>query len=101
MKNLKHHIAMFYVALILLFKVGGLHALTHYHADDTDVQHCEVCHITTAVNFIPLLDVEIAVLSQPEYFFLEQKVTNNASNIVYSNGDLSSYFCTRPPPQDV
>lgn len=89
---------MFYIALILLFKVVGLHALSH-HADDTDVQHCEVCHITTAVSFIPLLETETPVLPKTEYYFLAQKINASTSLVVFNNQHLSSYLFTRPPPQ--
>lgn len=98
MKNVKQHIAIFYVALILLFKVVGLHALTH-HTDDTDGQHCEVCHITTAVGFIPLLETETPVLKQTDYYFSEQKFNNRTTYVVFNNRHLSSYLFTRPPPQ--
>ena len=98
MKNTKHFIALFYVTLFFLFKVAGLHALTH-HADDTGVEHCEVCDITTTVNFIPLLETESPVLPKPEYYFSEPKFTNIAPFVVFNNRFLSNYLRTRPPPQ--
>ena len=97
MKNTKQFIALFYVALILMFKVAALHVLTH-HADDTDVQHCEVCHITTAVSFTPLLETKTPIVPQRAYFFTEQKLASTAPFVVYHNTHLSSYLFTRPPP---
>ncbi|MEP3210960.1 MAG: hypothetical protein ABJN95_17365 [Maribacter sp.] len=97
-KNSKHHIALFYVALILFFKVAGLHALTP-HNDDTDVQHCEICHITTAVSFIPLIESDATVVPQKEHLLLEQKLNSTAPKVVFNNKFLSSNQFTRPPPQ--
>ncbi len=97
MKNKKYFTTMFFVALFLLFKVAGLHELTH-HADDADVEHCEVCHITTAVNFIPLLETKTTVLPQTEYFLSEQKFNSIVPCVVFNNKYLSSYLFTRPPP---
>jgi len=98
MKNAKHPIAIFYVALLLLFKVSGLHALAH-HDGDSDVQHCEVCHITTAVSFTPLLETESPVLPQTKYFFSGQNFNNAAPYVVFNNSHLVGYLFTRPPPQ--
>ncbi|MFK7813665.1 MAG: hypothetical protein AB8B59_14320 [Maribacter sp.] len=98
MKNVKHIIAMFYIALILLFKVAGLHALSH-QIDDSNSQHCEVCHITSVVSFIPLLETETPVVPKTEYYFLAQKTSFSAIPVVFNNKHLSSYPPTRPPPQ--
>ncbi len=98
MKNSKNFTVMFFVTLFLLFKVAGLHALTH-HEDDPDIQHCEVCHISTTVNFIPLLETETTVLPDTEYFFTEQQINDKALFVTYNNRYLSSYLFTRPPPQ--
>lgn len=97
MKNGKHFITMFFVALFLLFKVTGLHALSH-HEDESDVQHCEVCEISTVVNFTPLLETETIVLTDTEHFFAEQKINDKALFVTFSNRYLSSYLFTRPPP---
>ncbi|WP_419211505.1 hypothetical protein ACNR9Q_12240 [Maribacter sp. X9] len=100
MKNTKQFIALFYVALILLFKVAALHALTH-HTDDNDVKHCEVCHITTAVGFIPLLETDQKKLPQRAHFFSKKELVAIAPFVVYNNKHLSSYLFTRPPPATV
>ena len=97
-KNSKSNIALFYVALILLFKVTGLHALTP-HDDDSNAQHCEICHITTGVSFTPLLEADITAVPQTEYVLLEQKHNEKTPNTVLNNKFLSSYHFTRPPPQ--
>ncbi|WP_405414573.1 hypothetical protein [Maribacter sp. Asnod1-A12] len=89
---------MFYVSLILLFKVAGLHSLSH-HENDTDIQHCEVCHITTAVNFVPLLEAEPHVFPQIEIYNGEPKITIAAPVLALNQRYLSSYLFTRPPPQ--
>ncbi|WP_291968126.1 hypothetical protein [Maribacter sp.] len=100
MKNAKHFIALFYVTLILLFKVAGLHSLTH-HTDDTDIQHCEVCHITTAVNFTPLVEVETSAILKVVFYVVPAKVNTLTSIEAYNDRFLSSYLFTRPPPQSV
>ena len=98
MKNAKHLIALFYITLILLFKVAGLHALSH-HADETDVQHCEVCHITTAVNFTPLLETQPLVVAPTEFYNWEPTISIVAPVVALNERHLSSYLFTRPPPQ--
>ncbi|MEP2279915.1 hypothetical protein [Maribacter sp.] len=98
MKNSSHLIAIFYVSLILLFKVAGLHSLSH-HADDNDIQHCEVCHITTAVNFTPLLKTQPLVVPQIEFYDCEPTITIAAPVVALNDRHLSSYLYTRPPPQ--
>ncbi|TMM59344.1 hypothetical protein FEE95_07895 [Maribacter algarum] len=75
-----------------------MHALAP-HTDEADVQHCEICHITTAVSFTPLLEADIAVVPQTEYFLSEQKQNGTAPNVVFNNKYLSGYHFTRPPPQ--
>lgn len=97
MKISKPNIALFYIALIVLFKVAGLHAFAS-HNDDLDAQHCEVCHITTAVSFTPFLEADTAVVSHTEYFFSEQKINGIAPDSVFNNTYLLSYRFTRPPP---
>ncbi len=98
MKNVKHITAIFFVTMILLFKVAGLHALSH-HADDDDVQHCEVCHITLVDSLTPLLETESPVLPQVEYYFPEKKINTTHERVVFKNRHLSGYLFTRPPPQ--
>ncbi|WP_108869122.1 hypothetical protein [Aquimarina aquimarini] len=99
MKNNKHFIALFYVVLFLLFKVAGLHAISH-HGEDLDVQHCEICNIATTANFKPLLQTESPVLPKTEYFFLETKFNNKFQYVVFNSRSLFSYLRrTRPPPK--
>jgi len=97
-KSSRKNIALFYIALILFFKVVGLHAFTA-HNDDIGVQHCEICHITTAVNFTPILEADISVVPQTEYFLSERKDSSIAANVVFNSKFLLSYHFTRPPPQ--
>ena len=97
MKNRKHFITLFFVALFLLFKVAGLHALSH-HEDDSDIHQCEICEISTVVNFIPLLETEPTILPDTEHFFAELRINDKTPDVTISNKHLSSYLFTRPPP---
>jgi len=99
LKNLKNSITLFYIALILVFKVIGLHSITHHSEDEEDYLHCEVCHITSAVSFIPLLETKTPVLPQETSYFLKNEFSSNDLLVVYSNKYLSSYLHTRPPPK--
>lgn len=98
MKNVKHITATFFITLILLFKVAGLHALSH-HADDHETQHCEVCDIITTVNFTPHLETEDIVVPKVQFFFTEQAFTKTTIKKGFSNRYLDSFLFTRPPPQ--
>lgn len=98
MKNVKHITATFFITLILLFKVAGLHALTH-HADEHEAQHCEVCDIVTAVNFTPQLETEAIGVPKVQCFFTEHPFTKPTVKTGFSNIYLESYLFTRPPPQ--
>lgn len=93
----KPNIALFYLALMVFFKVAGLHSLAP-HGDDTDSQHCEVCHIATAIGFTPLLETDTVDFIQITYFFAEQESNALAPDLVFNNKYLSSYRFTRPPP---
>ncbi len=97
MKKFQQHIAVFYIAFLLLFKVAGLHAFAH-HADDAEVQHCEVCHIITAVNFIPLLETSPTVITQTVDFLGQQQFRISTDELIFCNRHLESYLFTRPPP---
>ena len=97
MRNVKQTIALFYIALILLFKVANLHALSH-QTDDYDLLQCEVSDTTTAFSSIPLLQTTGPVLAKTEYFFVAQKTNANSFLVTFSNQYLSSYLYTRPPP---
>jgi hypothetical protein len=97
MKKVNSNIAIFYIALILLFKVAGLHAFIH-HADDADVQHCEACPIVTEINLIPLLDTDTSDIPKVEFFYPQQKINTVSPVVVFNNRHLSSYLFTRPPP---
>jgi len=99
MKNSKHVSALFYVTLILLLKVGGLHALTHHDADETDVHHCEVCIVETVINLTPLIESETPVLPQAEFYFSERELINYTLYVALNKRYLESYHSTRPPPQ--
>lgn len=98
MKKIKHIIAFFFIALILLIKVAGLHALSE-HSDETDVEHCEICHISSAASFTPFLKTEFTVLLPTDFFFSEQKSINNNIYVAFNNWYLESNLFTRPPPQ--
>ncbi|GAA3607649.1 hypothetical protein GCM10022396_26100 [Flavivirga amylovorans] len=78
----------------------GLHALSH-HDDDSNIQHCEVCEISTAVNFTPLLEIETTVLPNTDFFFVKQQLNDKALVAIYNNKYLSGYLFTRPPPQSL
>ncbi|GAA4232083.1 hypothetical protein GCM10022291_06000 [Postechiella marina] len=98
MKNVKQITATFFITLILLFKVAGLHALSH-HADEHEAQHCEVCDIVTAVNFTPHLETEALNVPKVQFFFCEKAFTKPAVKTGFSNRYLDSYLFARPPPQ--
>lgn len=93
----KSNISLFFVSLFLFFKVAGLHALSHQE-DDLNVEHCEICHVTTAVNFTPLLESEAIVLPEPVFFIEEQKQNGITPYLVFVNDHVTSYHFTRPPP---
>ena len=97
-KNSKNFITLFFVALFLLFKVAGLHVLSH---DDhiSDIQHCEVCEISTSINFTPHIKTETTVLTNSYLFFLKQPLNFILLVAIFNNKYLSGYLFTRPPPQ--
>jgi hypothetical protein len=97
MKNGKNFITTFFVTLFLLFNVASLHALTE-HDDDSSVDHCEICHIATAVNFIPLLETEPTLIPDKDFFFTDQQINDKALVVTFNNQYLSSCLFTRPPP---
>jgi hypothetical protein len=96
MKNAKQHIALLFIAMMLVFKVAGLHALTHL-ADEGEAQHCELCVVTAEVSVAPLLEAETPLLQLTDYFF-EQKLNIVITNVDFNNRHLSSSLLTRPPP---
>ncbi|MCW2118068.1 hypothetical protein [Flavobacterium sp. 7A] len=98
MKNLKHFIVTLFITLILLFKVAGLHALSH-ESNDTDIEHCQICDIVTAANFTPLLQTKAIDFPQFESFPSVKEQTTNTVYVVYNNQHLDNFLFTRPPPQ--
>lgn len=98
MKNFKHIIALFFITMMLFFKVAGLHALIHHGEDEAEVQHCEVCHVSSISNFTPLLSVDSPTLPQVKHFSSKKALHFNAQVVVVNNVFLSSYLFTRPPP---
>lgn len=94
----KNFITLSFITLFLLFKVSGLHSISHID-DHSNVQHCEICHISTTVNFIPLLETKTNVLPDPEFFITEQKINDKALFVILNSRYLASYLFTRPPPQ--
>ncbi|WP_010179315.1 hypothetical protein [Aquimarina agarilytica] len=97
MKSAKNYIALFFIALFLLFKVTGLHALSH-HNDEKDIQHCDICTVSSAINFTPLLKTEVTVLPDAEYLFIAQKLNAKTYIFAFHKKHLSSSLFTRPPP---
>ena len=93
----KNFIILFYVTLFLVFKVGGLHALTH-DEDYSNIQHCKICEISTTVNFTPLLKTGTIVLPSTKYFFVKQRLNNKALVDIHKNNYFSGYLFARPPP---
>jgi len=98
MKNIKHIIAMFFVTMILLFKVASLHALTH-HLDGDNIHHCEICDISTVVDLTSFLEVEPTGIQNARHYFSERKLNLRSQFVVFNNEHLSSYLYTRPPPK--
>ena len=98
MKSMKQHIALFYVTLILLVKVAGLHVLTH-EIDTAEAQHCEVCLVETAINLTPLIEAESPAIPETVFYFSEQEQITKISHVAISSSYLGSYHSTRPPPQ--
>ncbi len=99
-KSSKNFVTLFFVTLFFVVKVAGLHALSH-HDDDSNIQHCEVCEISTAVNFTPLLEAEPTVLQNSAFLFVKQQLNDKALAAIYNNKYLSGYLFTRPPPQSL
>ncbi|WP_298350643.1 hypothetical protein [uncultured Dokdonia sp.] len=97
MQQQKHYIALFYIALIMVFKVAGLHAFTH-HTDDGGIDHCEVCEITSITNFTPLLETEIAQVPVPEAVYIATSLTSATGTISFENKYFLDTSRTRPPP---
>ncbi len=98
MKSMKRYIALFYVALILLVKVAGLHVLTH-DTDAANIQHCEVCLVETVANFTPLIGAETPAIPEAVYYFSELERATKTPHVNDNNSYLGSYHSTRPPPQ--
>ncbi|MBU2996330.1 hypothetical protein KO500_07780 [Cellulophaga baltica] len=85
--------------MILIFKVAGLHAFIHLNDnDDTDLQHCEICHLTTAVSFTPILKTETPAIPQRDFCKTDSEKNTLEYFIVFNPKHLSSYLYTRPPP---
>lgn len=97
MQNTKQHIALFYLALMLLVKVASLHSFAH-HTDDSNVNHCEVCEISTVANFTPLVGAEITEVGDQPMVFPESNISNSTFNVIIKNKFLASNLHTRPPP---
>lgn len=97
MKRFAPNIAIFCVSLILLSKVVDLHVLSHL-TDDTELQHCEICVLTIAINVLPLVEAEVVTSPTPKYDLLEQKLNTTIASVVYHNQHLSTFLFTRPPP---
>ncbi|NAS11425.1 hypothetical protein [Poritiphilus flavus] len=98
MKNFKDAISLFFATLFFSLKVAGFHVLTH-HTDDTDVQHCELCDITTTISFTPHLSSDSEAISQTTILFSELKLKSEAPQDVFYNEPLEGLRFTRPPPQ--
>jgi hypothetical protein len=96
-KNGKSDITLFVLTLFLLFKVTGLHALSH-HDEDSNFQHCEICKFSTVVNSAPLLEPETTVLSSAIIYFTKERFVPIASVFRYHNKHLSGDLFSRPPP---
>lgn len=97
MKKSTHIIAVFYVSLILLFKVTSLHALVH-HEVASHAQHCEACHISTIINCIPLLETDSTLSKVTTYFFVEKQIIDKTLFVPFNNRHFSNYLFARPPP---
>lgn len=93
----KQHITLVFATLFLLFKIAGLHALSH-HNDEVDEQHCEVCEISTIINFTPLLKKETKVLLNTDFTFEKKRINNKVYLLIYFNKNFSGHLFTRPPP---
>ncbi len=97
MQQQKHYIALFFIALIMVFKVAGMHAFID-HTDEGDIEHCEVCEITSITNFTPLLETEIAQVTAPEAVYPVTTLTSITGAICFENKYFLDTSHTRPPP---
>lgn len=95
----KKKISYFLLSLFLTLKIAGLHSIAH-HIDevDADIEHCEICTITNAVNFIPALCAEETINSVSSNLVLMQKQNCSFTNSVYTKSHYLHSLFTRPPP---
>lgn len=97
MKNGKRVISFYLLVLFFFSKIAGLHVVSS-HEEDTKFQHCELCQITSTVNFMPLFSNGFVEFSPS---VLDEKVGKTeigTSQDSILNKEVCNYFVTRPPP---
>ncbi|UII78326.1 hypothetical protein [Flagellimonas sp. CMM7] len=98
MKKPEQLILFLFVTLFLSSKVAGLHVLTH-DTDDVDVQHCELCDVTSSISFTPLLSTDNEFSSPGNTLFIESKHIKGTELVVFYKKLLENSSLSRPPPQ--
>jgi hypothetical protein len=96
MKNslFKHSIVSFFLVLFLSVKIAGLHALSHFNADDHDAP-CELCDYT---YLTPVLSADTQQFSIEKIELILVNDFLNYYNFNSSNKIASNQLFSRPPP---
>ncbi|WP_299434866.1 hypothetical protein [uncultured Maribacter sp.] len=94
--HFKKYLAYTFLALFLSLKVASLHAITHHH--DGDIEHCEVCDLTSVNNFTPLLNNYTETpIGNNFLFYAIKNIVSDYSFTYNSNANIDDFF-SRPPP---
>ncbi len=97
--KVKSHIALFFLAGFLLFRVGNLHAATHAFSEN-DKSSCELCDIIVHTTKSLALDMGPAPVEVPlnNLFELRQKKILPKYNATRVAIQYFSKNYNRPPP---
>lgn len=95
--RLKNSITLFFLALFLMMKMGGLHVLVHTDDSDHDLD-CIICDHTITHNLTPILNPDLQDFSIENIKFLVQIETAKNYTFIISSTIASYQLFSRPPP---
>ncbi len=96
MKSRNNIFLVTFITLFLLTKVTSLHVLGH--DDNSSSNKCELCVISAAVGFTPLLHDNSGVVFSNNILVEYKKKQSHGRSIVHYTKGLTYIHVTRPPP---
>lgn len=94
--HLKHYLTYLFLALFILMKVTGLHAMADDDHKDKIV-HCALCDFVATSNNTPILSPDVIEFNTENTKLTKRNITGEY-HFIYCTSGIPNHLFSRPPP---